>query len=72
MSNITEEEKKAYKKAFDDLDVDNNGWISGNELKKMMQIDTHMSEADVDAFFKQADIDHNGQVSFDGEYRNSD
>ena len=66
MSNITEEDKKTYKKAFDNLDDDKDGQISSEELKKMMKADTHMTEADVDAFFKEADIDHNGHVSFDG------
>jgi len=67
MSNLTEEQKKAYKKSFDELDADKDGSISSQELKKMMQLNTGMTEADVNGFFKEADIDQNGQVSFDGK-----
>ena len=52
---------------FDSLDVDKSGAISGEELKKLMKMDSSMTEADVKDLLKQADIDGDGQVTFEGK-----
>jgi len=57
---------KELRTLFDSLDVDKSGTISGEELKKLMKVDTSLTEDDIKDLLKQADVNGDGQVTFEG------
>lgn len=48
------------------FDVDGNGLIDREELRKVMaSLNESLSEEELDAMIKEADINGDGQISFD-------
>lgn len=68
LSNLTEEEKKAYKRAFDAFDKDKDSTIDTNELGMMMQSMGYFpTEKQLQDMMTFADEDGSGKVEF-GEF----
>jgi len=54
------------KEAFKLFDKDGNGYIDATELKDVLtNMGKPMSEWDVEHMLREADIDHDGQISFE-------
>ena len=70
MSAITEEEKTLYREIFNKLDTDKSGAISMEELMKLMKTDSKLTEEDIVKLLKEADINCDGVVSFEGRFSN--
>ena len=61
----TEEE---LKEAFRVFDKDGNGFISAAELRHVMtNLGEKLTDEEVDEMIREADIDGDGQVNYDGE-----
>lgn len=60
--------EQLYEQMFRMIDTDNSGQISAEELKKLMIINSNLSEKDVDAIMKKGDVDGDGQVSLEGNW----
>jgi calmodulin len=55
--------------AFKKFDLDNDGYISSNELKRIMaQLGQHIKDEDINAMMHEADKNKDGVVSFE-EFR---
>lgn len=53
------------------FDKDGNGAISSTELRRVMtNLGEKLSEAEVEDMIKEADIDGDGMVNYDGNYYN--
>ena len=65
----TEEE---LKEAFRVFDKDGNGFISAAELRHVMtNLGEKLTDEEVDEMIREADIDGDGQVNYDGELKGS-
>lgn len=54
------------RKTFRVFDVDGNGLIDREELRKVMSsLNESLSEEELDAMIKEADINGDGQISFE-------
>lgn len=54
------------------FDKDGNGVISSTELRRVMtNLGEKLSEAEVEDMIKEADIDGDGMVNYDGNYYNT-
>lgn len=61
--------KKDIKQAFQIFDKDGNGFISAQELRHvMMNLGEKLSEAEADEMLREADVDGDGQINYDGKY----
>lgn len=50
------------------FDKDNNGLISSTELRRVMtNLGEKLTEAEVEDMIKEADVDGDGMVNYDGE-----
>ena len=59
-------EEEELRAAFKVFDKDGNGFISASELRGVMQnLGEVLSQEDVDAMIKEADVDGDGQVNFE-------
>jgi calmodulin len=62
------DQDEELKEAFRVFDKDGNGYISRLELKQVMSsLGEKLSEEELDAMMKEADIDGDGQVNFEGK-----
>lgn len=65
---ITEEERTAFKKVFDQFDVNKDGHITSSELKTVLKkLGQNPSDEEVAEFIKVCDKDKNGTIEF-GEF----
>ena len=56
------------KEAFDLFDINGNGYISKDELiQAMKKMGEQLSDEEIGKMIKSADINKDGQVSFEGE-----
>ena len=61
----TEEE---LREAFKVFDMDSNGYITALELRKVMtNLGEKLSDEEVEEMIKEADVDGDGQVDYEGE-----
>lgn len=62
---ITDVEKEAFKKVFDEFDVNKDGHITSKELKTVLKkLGQCPSDAEVAEFIKACDTDKNGTIEF--------
>ena len=55
--------------AFEFFDLDGNGYISMTELRQVaVELGEELTEAEIDEMIREADIDGDGQVDFNGKY----
>ena len=65
MQNLaTAEELNELQQAFNILDISKTGRITKEELITGFQTSTHEGRAEVDAIFKEVDLDGNGEIEF--------
>ena len=65
---LTPEQVAQLREAFTAFDADNSGKLDRNELRRMARElfdEENVSEADLDEAISAADVDGDGQVSFD-------
>ena len=54
--------------AFEFFDLDGNGFISVTELKQVaLELGEELTEGEIDEMIREADVDGDGQVDFNGE-----
>ena len=62
---ITDEERAAFKKAFDYLDVNKDGHITSKEVKTALKkLGMNPPDEEVKEFFKICDTDKNSTIEF--------
>ena len=55
--------------AFEFFDLDGNGYISMTELRQVaVELGEELTEAEIDEMIREADVDGDGQVDFNGKY----
>ena len=60
--------EEELKEAFRVFDKDGNGFISASELRHVMtNLGEKLTDEEVDEMIREADIDGDGQVNYDGE-----
>ena len=60
--------EQEIRQAFRVFDKDGNGFISAAELRHVMtNLGEKLTDEEVDEMMKQADIDGDGQVNYEGE-----
>ncbi|KAL2931417.1 Calcium-dependent protein kinase [Bienertia sinuspersici] len=63
--NMTDEEIKGFKSMFANMDTDNSGSITYDELKKgLAQLGSKLTEAEVKQLMEAADVDGNGTIDY--------
>lgn len=68
---LTDDQAAELKKAFEMVDVDNSGTLDHEEVRKMLlNMDTNVTDADVNNFLEMADIDGDGKISYDEFIKN--
>lgn len=66
MSEITEQQRRDYKKVFEQYDSDNNGSIDWDEFRKLLtELNKEMSLEDKVAAFNEVDSNHSGRIDFE-------
>ena len=64
-SNLNEEEIKGLKQMFTNMDTDNSGTITYEELKAgLAKLGSKLSEAEVKQLMEAADVDGNGSIDY--------
>lgn len=59
--------EEEIKEAFKVFDKDGNGYISAAELRHVMtNLGEKLSETEVDEMIREADVDGDGQINYDG------
>ena len=65
---ITDVEREAFKKAFDEFDVNKDGHITSSELKTVLKkLGQNPTDQEIAEFIKVCDVDKNGTIEF-GEF----
>ena len=65
---ITDVEREAFKKAFDEFDVNKDGHITSSELKTVLKkLGQNPTDQEIADFIKACDVDKNGTIEF-GEF----
>ena len=60
--------KKELKEAFRIYDKEGNGYISTDTLKEILkELDSKLTNADLDGIIEEVDEDGSGTLDFDGE-----
>ena len=63
--NITEDQFKEFKDAFDLFDIDGSGTIDKKELRAVMKASgQELSDKEIDKLMLKADADQSGAISF--------
>ena len=58
------------KQAFDSFDANGNGYITKDELiQAMKNVGENLSDQEIKSMIKNADLNNDGQVSFEGRRR---
>ena len=66
MSEITEEQRREYKKVFEQYDTDDNDCIDWDEFRKLLnELGEDMSLEDKLASFNDVDTNHSGRIDFE-------
>ena len=66
MSEISEEQRREYKKVFEQYDTDDNGCIDWDEFRKLLnELGEDMSLEDKLAAFNDVDTNHSGRIDFE-------
>mmetsp|Transcript_50664 Transcript_50664/g.120948 ORF Transcript_50664/g.120948 Transcript_50664/m.120948 type:complete len:152 (+) Transcript_50664:73-528(+) len=66
---MTDEQLSMLKAAFDDIDTNGSKYIEAAELKTVLgKMKVELSDDQIDAVFKRADLNKDGKLSFD-EYK---
>ena len=66
MSEISEEQRREYKKVFEQYDTDDNGCIDWDEFRKLLnELGEDMSLEDKLASFNDVDTNHSGRIDFE-------
>jgi len=65
----SKEDSQTLRKAFEVLDLDGSGEIEREELRKVLEgfsrAGEHLSDDEIESLIKEADVDGDGQISFD-------
>jgi calmodulin len=62
--------EEEIKEAFKVFDKDGNGFISAAELRHVMtNLGEKLTEGEVDEMIREADVDGDGQINYEGGYR---
>ena len=57
------------RQAFKMFDKDGNGTVSASELRRvMMNLGEKLSEEEVDEMMREADIDGDGEINYEGQH----
>ncbi|CAE6435002.1 unnamed protein product, partial [Rhizoctonia solani] len=65
--------EEEIKEAFKVFDKDGNGYISAAELRHVMtNLGEKLSDNEVDEMIREADVDGDGQINYEGEVREDD
>mmetsp|Transcript_14815 Transcript_14815/g.27799 ORF Transcript_14815/g.27799 Transcript_14815/m.27799 type:complete len:164 (+) Transcript_14815:73-564(+) len=65
-SKLTDEQRSMLKAAFDDIDTNSSGSIEAGELKAVLtKMSVALSEDQIEAVFKRADVNKDGKLSFE-------
>lgn len=60
------EQVKALREAFNKVDVNGNGYLDSAEVTNVLKnLGVEVSSDELNAFYKEADTDHDGQISFE-------
>ena len=63
------ENKEELKQAFETFDKDGNGFITADELRHAMtNLGETLTDEEVEQMMKEADVDGDGQINYDGRY----
>lgn len=65
-----DDEDEDLKKVFSIFDKDNNGYITADELKVAMEnLNEKLTDDDVNEMIREADLNNDGKVNYEGNYK---